>query len=105
MSNARYEWLHPHNHTRPALDVLAAAEDAREHGHRAAGEAAGAVWDAYAARGLTDEQMALGMLAVAELFLRHLQALQPGVDHLAAYGLPVARIEPEWHAAQEATAV
>jgi hypothetical protein len=49
--------------------------------------------------------MALGMMAVAGLLLRQLQALEPGVDHLAAYTPPVARIEPEWHPTEEATAV
>lgn len=95
MNENRYEWLHPHWYSEPARRVLAAAEQAGERGARAAGEAAGAVWDDYAAAGVTDEQMALGMMAVAGHLLRRLQALEPGVDHLAEHGLGTTRAEPE----------
>jgi hypothetical protein len=89
-NDPRYEWLHPHWYSEPALAVLMAAENARERGPQAAGETAGAVWDDYAAAGVTDEQMALGMMAVAGRLLRRLQALEPGVDHLATPP------DPEW---------
>jgi hypothetical protein len=97
MNENRYEWLHPHWYSEPALAVLAAAEQAAERGHRAAGETAGAVWDDYAAAGVSDEQMALGMMAVASQLLHRLQALEPGVDHLAAHGLGATQPEPVRH--------
>lgn len=96
MNDPRYEWLHPHWYSEPALAVLTAVEDARERGHRAAGESAGAVWDSYAAAGVTDEQMALGMMAVAEQLLRRLQALEPGVNHLAVQCPGASPPETEW---------
>jgi hypothetical protein len=96
MNENRYEWLHPHWYSEPALAVLAAVEQHAESGHRAAGEMAGAVWDDYAAAGVSDEQMALGMMAVAGQLLRRLQALEPGVDHLAVHGLGASRPEPDW---------
>jgi len=96
MNENRYEWLHPHWYSEPALAVLAAVEQAGERGSRAAGEAAGAVWDDYAAAGVTDEQMALGMMAVAGQLLHRLQALEPGVDHLAVHGLGAGEPEPDW---------
>jgi hypothetical protein len=96
MNENRYEWLHPHWYSEPARAVLAAVEQAGERGHKAAGEAAGAVWDDYAAAGVSDEQMALGMMAVAGQLLHRLQALEPGVDHLAAHGLGTSRAEPDW---------